>query len=159
MERFGLFLVSELANSFCLWGWRATSPRGICGVVRIRIEACRRILCGRGRAIIFCAHSFRLASTLGAVFGSQDVGMLEIFFGVNMLGALFVIPVCVAFLSGRLRRRFDLVGLVRVKRWRRESRSSKKEWPVQRNGWDAKFSLSLCDAAGGAWGRLGQSSA
>jgi hypothetical protein len=40
---------------------------------------------------------------------------------------------------------------------RRKSRSTKKELRERQNGRGARLFQSLCDAAGGAWGRLGQS--
>ena len=84
MERFRLFwfqglqffLFAKLASDIAKRNLRSF---GIC------VEVCRRIL--RGRAIIFLRAFVSLGFDLLAVFGSQDAGMLEVFFGVNMLGA------------------------------------------------------------------------
>jgi hypothetical protein len=77
------FLLAKLARDF--------AERKL---LRIRVEARRRILCRCGRAIIFlcafvflCFHFCALGFDLCAVFGSQNVGMLQVFLGVNMLGA------------------------------------------------------------------------
>jgi len=75
-QRLPFFLFLKLASDVAE---RNLQSFGIC------IEACRRIL--RARAIIllraFVSHGFDLC----AVFGRQDVRMLEIIFRVNVLGA------------------------------------------------------------------------
>jgi len=50
-------------------------------------ETCRRILSSGRRAIIFLRAFVSLGFDLCAVFGRQDVPMLEIFFRVNVLSA------------------------------------------------------------------------
>ena len=86
MERPGLFWFQSL-QFFLLAKLTSDVAERDLRSLRIRIEACRWILCGRGRAIIFLRAFVSLGFNLRAVFGSQDVGMFEIFFGVNMLGA------------------------------------------------------------------------
>jgi len=87
MERLGLFWFQSL-QFFLLAKLASDVAERDLRSLRIRIEACRRILCGRGRAIVFLRALVSLGLNLRAVFWSEDVGMFEIFFGVNMLGAL-----------------------------------------------------------------------
>ena len=87
MERLGLFWFQSL-QFFLLAKLASDVAQRNLRSLRIRIEACRRILCGRGRAIIFLCAFVSLDLNLGAVFWSQDVGVFEIFFGINVLGAL-----------------------------------------------------------------------
>ena len=76
--RLQFFLLADLASDIAE---RSLRSIGIC------IEACRRILRGHGRAIIFLRAFVSLGFDLRAVFRSEDVQMLEIFFRVNVLGA------------------------------------------------------------------------
>jgi len=99
MERFRLFglqslqffLLAELASDF--------PERRLLGL-RVHIESIRRILRRARRAIIFLRAFISLGFDLRAVFRSQDVGMFEIFFGVNMLGPLLQFFFASAFLTG-----------------------------------------------------------
>jgi len=87
VERFRLFRFQRL--QFFLFAKLASDLAQRRGIrLRICVEACRRILRGRRRAIIFLGAFVSFGFDLRAVFGSQDIRMLEIFFGVNMLGAL-----------------------------------------------------------------------
>jgi len=77
-QRLQFFLFAKLASDIAERNLRSF---GIC------VEACRRILRGRGRAIIFLRTFVSLGFDFGAVFRSEDAGMLEIFSRVNVPGA------------------------------------------------------------------------
>ena len=86
MERFRLFrfqrlqfrLLAKLTGDFAE---RSLRSFGIC------VETRRWIRRSSGRAIIFLSAFVSLGFDLCAVFGRQDVQMLEIFLRVNVLGA------------------------------------------------------------------------
>jgi len=86
MERLRLFrfqclqflLFAKLASDLAESNLRSF---GIC------VEACRRISRSSGRTSIFLSAVVSLGFDLRAVFRSEDVGVLEVFSCVNVLGA------------------------------------------------------------------------
>src|ERR1700722_5032723 len=89
-QRLQFFLFAKLASDIAERNLRSF---GIC------VEACRRILRGRGRAIIFLRTFVSLGFDFGAVFRSEDAGMLEIFSRVNVPGAFPYFLFAGAFLT------------------------------------------------------------
>jgi len=95
-QRFQLFLLAKPASDFAersFLCWRSSTRR------RIGVESRGRILRIAGRAIIFLHAFVSLGFDLRAIFRSQNVRMLEIFFGVNMLGAFLQFLFARAFLA------------------------------------------------------------
>ena len=99
MERFRLFRFQRL-QFFLLAKVASNFAEGSSGSRRVRVQVRRRILRGGGRAIIFLSAVGSLGFDLRAVFRSQNMRVLEIFFGVNVLGVFFSFLFAGAFLPG-----------------------------------------------------------
>ena len=81
--------VSELAILFaCEAGERLRREKFRGTFANLRRDSPENFVTAAGEQLFFCAHSFRLGFDLRAIFRSQNVRVLEIFFGVNMLGGL-----------------------------------------------------------------------
>jgi len=84
MERFRLFRFQRLQFLLLAKFARDFAERWL---PRVRVKTLGRFLCRRGTAIIFLRALVSFRFDGGAVFRSQNVPVLEIFFGVNVLGA------------------------------------------------------------------------
>lgn len=96
-QRLQFFLLAKLARHFTE---RSFGAKRSSGSLRICVESCGRILRSGGLAIIFLRAFVFLCFDLRAVYRSQNVGMLEIFFGVNVLGGFLLFFFSSAFLAG-----------------------------------------------------------
>jgi len=125
MERFGLFrfqrlqffLLAKLASDFAE---RSSGSR------RVRVDVRLRILRCSGRAIIFLRALGSLGFDLRAIFRSQNLRVLEIFFGVNTLGVFLYFLFAGAFLTGGFGDGWILL-ILRARNGGAESREAQKQ--------------------------------